>query len=143
MHARAQILRRHDQWPYQWQVPRRPIAGPILGAGAGARGTHLSASRRSHYACPRAGWLQGLAAGEGTLEPAAPALRLVLGGVFVRSPRAGLALVHRGEPLPFLLWLFDSRPGPDSYAVKLAKRPSQYVKDNLGVATWGMCAAEP
>ena len=48
-----------------------------------------------------------------------------------------------GETLPFLLWRFDSRAGPDFYAVKLARRPSQYVKDNIVVATSGMCAAEP
>jgi 2,3-dihydroxybenzoate decarboxylase len=63
--------------------------------------------------------------------------------VFERFPRAKLALGHLGETLPFLLWRFDSRAGPDFYAVKLAKLPSQYVKDNIIVATSGMCAAEP
>jgi 2,3-dihydroxybenzoate decarboxylase len=63
--------------------------------------------------------------------------------VFDRFPRARLALGHLGETLPFLLWRFDSRAGPDFYAVKLARRPSQYVKDNIVVATSGMCAAEP
>ena len=70
-------------------------------------------------------------------------MRLVFGGVFDRFPRAKLALGHLGETLPFLLWRFDSRAGPDFYAVKLAKRPSQYVKDNIVVATSGMCSAEP
>jgi 2,3-dihydroxybenzoate decarboxylase len=70
-------------------------------------------------------------------------LRIVFGGVFDRFPRARLALGHLGETLPFLLWRFDSRSGPDFYAVKLARRPSQYVKDNIVVATSGMCAAEP
>jgi 2,3-dihydroxybenzoate decarboxylase len=50
---------------------------------------------------------------------------------------------HLGETIPFLLWRFDSRTGPDFYAVKLAKRPSQYVKENVVVATSGMCSAEP
>ena len=70
-------------------------------------------------------------------------MRIVFGGVFDRFPRARLALGHLGETLPFLLWRFDSRAGPDFYAVKLARRPSQYVKDNIVVATSGMCAAEP
>ncbi len=48
-----------------------------------------------------------------------------------------------GETLPFLLWRFDSRAGPGFYAVKLASLPSQYVKDNVVVATSGMCSAEP
>ena len=52
-------------------------------------------------------------------------------------------LGHLGETLPFLLWRFDSRAGPDFYAIKLAKPPSQYVKDNIVVTTSGMCSAEP
>ncbi len=80
---------------------------------------------------------------EWTFETGSHALRIVFGGVFDRFPRAQLALGHLGETLPFLLWRFDSRTGPDFYAVKLAKRPSQYVKDNIVVATSGMCSAEP
>jgi len=80
---------------------------------------------------------------EWTFETGSHALRIVFGGVFDRFPRARLALGHLGETLPFLLWRFDSRAGPDFYAVKLARRPSQYVKDNIVVATSGMCAAEP
>ena len=80
---------------------------------------------------------------EWTFETGSHALRIMFGGVFDRFPRARLALGHLGETLPFLLWRFDSRAGPDFYAVKLAKRPSQYVKDNIVVATSGMCSAEP
>jgi 2,3-dihydroxybenzoate decarboxylase len=80
---------------------------------------------------------------EWTFETGSHALRIVFGGVFDRFPRARLALGHLGETLPFLLWRFDSRTGPDFYAVQLARRPSQYVKDNIVVATSGMCAAEP
>jgi 2,3-dihydroxybenzoate decarboxylase len=80
---------------------------------------------------------------EWTFETGSHALRIVFGGVFDRFPRARLALGHLGETLPFLLWRFDSRTGPDFYAVKLARRPSQYVKENIVVATSGMCSAEP
>jgi len=80
---------------------------------------------------------------EWTFETGSHALRIIFGGVFDRFPRARLALGHLGETLPFLLWRFDSRTGPDFYAVKLAKRPSEYVKENVVVATSGMCAAEP
>jgi 2,3-dihydroxybenzoate decarboxylase len=89
-----------------------------------------------HKGLRRATW-------EWTFETGSHALRLVFGGVFDRFPNARLALGHLGETLPFLLWRFDSRTGPDFYAVKLAKRPSQYVKDNMVVATSGMCSAEP
>ena len=80
---------------------------------------------------------------EWTFETGSHALRIMFGGVFDRFPRAKLALGHLGETLPFLLWRFDSRAGPGFYAVKLAKLPSQYVKDNVVVATSGMCSAEP
>src|SRR5437588_11644069 len=89
-----------------------------------------------HTGLRRATW-------EWTFETGSHALRIVFGGVFDRFPRARLALGHLGETIPFLLWRFDSRTGPDFYAVKLAKRPSQYVKENVVVATSGMCAAEP
>jgi 2,3-dihydroxybenzoate decarboxylase len=54
-----------------------------------------------------------------------------------------IGLGHLGETIPFLLWRFDSRAGPDFYAVKLAKPPSHYFKDNFVVTTSGMCSAEP
>jgi 2,3-dihydroxybenzoate decarboxylase len=89
-----------------------------------------------HTGLRRATW-------EWTFETGSHALRIVFGGVFDRFPRARLARGHLGETIPFLLWRFDSRSGPDFYAVKLAKRPSQYVKENVVVATSGMCSAEP
>ena len=89
-----------------------------------------------HKGLRRATW-------EWTFETGSHALRLVFGGVFDRFPRAKLALGHLGETLPFLLWRFDSRAGPDFYAVGLKKLPSQYVKENIVVATSGMCSADP
>ncbi|MGA3307488.1 MAG: amidohydrolase family protein [Xanthobacteraceae bacterium] len=74
-------------------------------------------------------------------ETGSHALRLIFGGLFDRFPRARLALGHLGETLPFLLWRFDSRAR--LYGVKLAKQPSDYIKQNIVVTTSGMCAAEP
>src|SRR5262245_25397457 len=91
---------------------------------------------QGHNGLRRATW-------EWTFETGSHALRLIFGGVFDRFPRARLGLGHMGETLPFLLWRFDSRAGPGFYAVKLAKLPSQYVKDNIVVATSGMCSADP
>jgi 2,3-dihydroxybenzoate decarboxylase len=54
--------------------------------------------------------------------------------VFDRFPR---------ETLPFLLWRFDSRAGPDFYNVPLKNPPSHYIKQNIWVTTSGMCSAEP
>jgi 2,3-dihydroxybenzoate decarboxylase len=89
-----------------------------------------------HKGLRRATW-------EWTFETGSHALRLVFAGVFDRFPRAKLALGHLGETLPFLLWRFDSRAGPDFYAVKLAKLPSQYIRHNILVATSGMCSPDP
>ena len=89
-----------------------------------------------HRGLRRATW-------EWTFETGSHALRLIFGGVFDRFPRARLGLGHLGETLPFLLWRFDSRAGPDFYAIKLAKPPSQYIKQNIVVTTSGMCSAEP
>jgi 2,3-dihydroxybenzoate decarboxylase len=89
-----------------------------------------------HKGLRRATW-------EWTFETGSHVLRLIFGGVFDRFPRARLGLGHLGETLPFLLWRFDSRAGPNFYAVKLAKTPSQYVKDNIVVTTSGMCSAAP
>ena len=65
----------------------------------------------------------------------------MFGGVFDRYPRARIALGHMGETLPYLLWRFDSRA--KLYGVKLAKAPSDYIKENILVTTSGMCSAEP
>jgi 2,3-dihydroxybenzoate decarboxylase len=80
---------------------------------------------------------------EWTFETGSHALRIIFGGVFDRFPRAKLGLGHLGETLPFLLWRLDSRTGPDFYAIKLGKRPSEYIKDNFIVTTSGMCSNEP
>jgi 2,3-dihydroxybenzoate decarboxylase len=74
-------------------------------------------------------------------ETGSHALRLVFSGLFDRFPRARVALGHLGETLPFLLWRFDSRA--KLYGVKLAKKPSDYIRQNIVVTTSGMCATEP
>jgi len=89
-----------------------------------------------HKGLRRATW-------EWTFETGSHALRLVFGGVFDRFPRARLGLGHLGETLPFLLWRFDSRAGPDFYNVPLKRPPSHYIKENIVVTTSGMCSAEP
>ena len=99
--------------------PTDPVPAPVLDGHKGLR---------------RATW-------EWSFETGSHALRLVFGGIFDRFPRARLALGHLGETLPFLLWRFDSRA--KLYGVKLAKPPSDYIKDNIVVTTSGMCSAEP
>ena len=74
-------------------------------------------------------------------ETGSHALRLVFGGLFDRVPGAKVMLGHLGETLPYLLWRFDSRA--KLYNVKLARQPSDYIKQNFRVTTSGMCSAEP
>jgi len=74
-------------------------------------------------------------------ETGSHALRLVFSGLFDRFPKAKVALGHMGETLPYLLSRFDSRA--KLYGVKLAKPPSQYIKDNIVVTVSGVFATEP
>jgi 2,3-dihydroxybenzoate decarboxylase len=75
------------------------------------------------------------------VETGSHALRLIVGGLFDRFPKAKLALGHLGETLPFLLWRLDSRA--KFHGLKLKKPPSQYIKDNIWVTVSGMFSAEP
>jgi 2,3-dihydroxybenzoate decarboxylase len=93
-----------------------------------------SAALEGHKGLRRATWEWGF-------ETGSHALRLVFGGHFDRFPRARIILGHLGETLPFLLWRFDSRA--KLYGIKLAKAPSEYIRENIWVTTSGMCSAEP
>ena len=74
-------------------------------------------------------------------ETGSHALRIIVGGVFDRFPKAKLALGHLGETLPFLLWRLDSRA--KFHGLKLAKPPSEYIKSNIWVTLSGMFSLEP
>jgi 2,3-dihydroxybenzoate decarboxylase len=87
-----------------------------------------------HPALRRATWEWGF-------ETGSHALRLVFSGLFDRYPKLKLILGQMGETLPYLLWRLDSRAR--LYGVKLAKPPSQYIRDNLYVTISGVYAAEP
>jgi 2,3-dihydroxybenzoate decarboxylase len=86
------------------------------------------------YGLRRATWEWGV-------ETGSHALRLVFSGHFDRFPRAILALGHLGEMMPYLLWRFDSRAA--FYGVKLARRPSDYIRENIVMTISGMFSAEP
>jgi 2,3-dihydroxybenzoate decarboxylase len=70
-------------------------------------------------------------------ETAGHALRLVLGGVFDRHPRARLILGHMGEGLPFHLSRLDSRYACQS-SQPLTRRPSAYFGDNIRITVSGV-----
>jgi len=76
-----------------------------------------------------------------TVETASHALRLIFGGVFDRFPRALVILGHMGETLPFLLWRLDSRT--KLYDAKLARQPSDYIRENIAVTISGVYSREP
>src|SRR5260370_4037462 len=87
-----------------------------------------------HTGLRRATWEWGF-------ETGSHALRLVFGGHFDHFPGTKLVLGHLGETLPYLLWRFDSRA--TLYGVKLAKPPSQYIKESIVLTTPGMSSAQP
>ncbi|MEV0184742.1 amidohydrolase family protein [Streptomyces sp. NPDC050625] len=70
-------------------------------------------------------------------ETAGHALRLVLGGVFDRHPRARLILGHMGEGLPFQLARLDSRYACQSER-PLLRAPSAYFGDNVHITVSGV-----
>lgn len=71
-------------------------------------------------------------------------LRIIVGGIFDRFPKLKIAVGHLGEGLPFWLFRLDfmhrsmvvSKRYPG--AQPLAKKPSDYLKENVWVTTSGM-----
>jgi 2,3-dihydroxybenzoate decarboxylase len=71
-------------------------------------------------------------------------LRIIVGGVFDRFPKLKIAVGHLGEGLPFWLFRLDfmhrsmvvSKRYPG--AQPLARKPSDYLKENVWVTTSGM-----
>ena len=78
-----------------------------------------------------------------TVETATHALRLVMGGVFDRFPKATVLLGHMGETLPYLLWRLDSRFRIGAGAPTLQRNPSDYIRDNIAVTTSGVASLDP
>ena len=75
------------------------------------------------------------------IETAMCMMRLILSGVFDKYPRLKIILGHLGEGLPFLLQRIDFpyvRPWFDpDVRPKLARKPSEYLKNNMFVTTSG------
>jgi 5-carboxyvanillate decarboxylase len=70
------------------------------------------------------------------------AMRLICSGLFDKYPKLQIILGHLGEALPFWLWRIDNHRWeqagmPDPLAPKVAKKLSQYVKENFYVTTSG------
>lgn len=76
-------------------------------------------------------------------ETATHVLRLVLAGVFDRWPAAQVIVGHGGEALPYFLWRFDSRFALNTFGIRLGKRPSAYLRENVFVTTAGLFATPP
>lgn len=71
-------------------------------------------------------------------------LRLIVAGVFDRFPRLKVVVGHLGEALPFWLYRLDYmhaatvRSGRYPFLRPLARRPSDYLTENVWVTTSGM-----
>ena len=66
------------------------------------------------------------------------AIRLILGGVFDRYPRARVILGHMGEFLPFQLTRLDSRFEVLKFPHPPEKLPSLYFGTNIAITTTGV-----
>jgi 2,3-dihydroxybenzoate decarboxylase len=83
------------------------------------------------------------------VETALHALRIVVAGVFDRFPKLQIVLGHLGEGLPYWLFRIDfmhqRMVGANRYAgvQKLARKPSEYLKENFSITTSGMAWAPP
>jgi predicted TIM-barrel fold metal-dependent hydrolase len=66
------------------------------------------------------------------------AMRLILSGVFDEHPGLKIILGHLGEALPFMLKRMDG-PSKKKPSAILAKKPSEYFRNNFFVTTSGNC----
>jgi len=89
------------------------------------------------YGYALAGPVLGFAA-----ETALHAMRLILSGVFDRYPALKIILGHLGEGLPFWLsridFFWDKQEHKSESGSRLARKPSDYFRDNFIVTTSGM-----
>jgi 5-carboxyvanillate decarboxylase len=83
------------------------------------------------------------------VETGLHALRLVVSGVFDRFPKLNIVLGHLGEGLPYWLFRIDFmhggsvRSGRYASQPKLARKASDYLRDNFYYTTSGMAWAPP
>ncbi|MEV0849971.1 amidohydrolase family protein [Streptomyces sp. NPDC049954] len=71
-------------------------------------------------------------------ETAGHALRVIVGGVFDDFPGARLILGHMGEFLPFHASRLDVQIQNITTKVRLKRKPSEYLVDNIAVTTSGV-----
>ena len=83
------------------------------------------------------------------VETGLHALRLVVSGVFDRFPKLNIVLGHLGEGLPYWLFRIDFmhgasvRSGRYASQPKLARKASDYLRENFYYTTSGMAWAPP
>jgi 5-carboxyvanillate decarboxylase len=69
------------------------------------------------------------------------AMRLIMSGAFDRHPRLRIVLGHMGESIPYWLQRIDNRYAAQvaiGAQAKLAKRPSDYFRENFAITTSGV-----
>jgi 2,3-dihydroxybenzoate decarboxylase len=69
------------------------------------------------------------------------AMRLIMSGAFDRHPRLRIVLGHMGESIPYWLQRIDNRYAAQvaiGAQARLAKRPSEYFRENFAITTAGV-----
>jgi len=76
-----------------------------------------------------------------TFDTALCMMRLILSGAFDKYPNLKIVMGHLGESLPYLInrldFLFVTRWVRESMEIKISKKPSEYLKNNVFIGTSG------
>jgi 5-carboxyvanillate decarboxylase len=65
-------------------------------------------------------------------------MRLICSGVFDKYPQLKIIIGHMGEGFPYWMWRLDKHWKPTPMAKKLARKPSEYLRENFYMTTSGM-----
>jgi len=132
------LINSHTDGQYLDEPKYRPILEAAASCGAPlyihprAPAPSMAAAFRT-YTLEHAIW--GFAA-----EAGLHGLRLIMSGIFDQLPALRIVLGHGGEGLPYWQSRIDTmhRQFPVAERPKLAKRPSDYLRENFVVTTSGM-----
>jgi predicted TIM-barrel fold metal-dependent hydrolase len=127
-HQQGEFLDERKYWPVFERAEALGVPiylHPTL-AHPGALGSYF----KGYEELARAGW--GFA-----VDTSCHFLRIVFAGVFDAYPRLKIILGHLGEGLPFAMHRLDDHTGRAAARRGLARRPLEYLRDNLLVTTSG------
>ncbi len=127
-HQQGEFLDDRKYWPVFERA--QALGVPIYLHPTLAHPSALESYFQGYEELARAGW--GFA-----VDTSCHFLRLVFAGLFDAYPDLKIILGHLGEGLPFAMHRLDDHTGRAAARRGLAKRPVEYLRDNLLVTTSG------